>query len=153
MFISRSRVLRRLLRVAPICAAFLFAAPLAHAQIEDVRWEVLAPDERQIVDLLAADFYEDSLRLAQSRAIEAHTAEIYVEANAEDRARFRSARLAAWRALTSGQRKALRDAERPVYANLTDEQKAPFRKIALDKLDAAGAIDNKALALALRREI
>lgn len=145
--------MRRLLRVAPICAAFLFAAPLAHAQIEDVRWEVLAPDERQIVDLLAADFYEDSLRLAQSRAIEAHTAELYVEANAEGRAKFRAAREAAWRAMTPQERKSLRDADRPAYANLTDDQKAPFRKIALDKLDASGAIDKKALVLALRHEI
>lgn len=144
-------------RLLATLALSLLASPFlsenAHAQYADIRWEVLEPDEQEIVDLLAADFYEDSLRQSQAIAIEAHTSELYKDAAPEDRARFRAERRQSWDAMTEDEREALRDAKRPAYANLTEEQKAPFRAIAFDQLKAAGAIDEDALAAALRNEI
>lgn len=128
-------------------------APEARAQIIDMRWEALAPDEKAIIDLLAADFYEKSLRQSQAIAIEAHTSELYAAATPAERAHFRAERRASWEEMTAQERSALHDVKRPSYKNLADEQKAPFRSIALNKLKAAGAIDEDALAEALRNDI
>ncbi|HXI86410.1 MAG TPA: hypothetical protein VNH64_03050 [Parvularculaceae bacterium] len=145
--------MRRGLGIAGACAAICLLAGPARAQNVDTRWAALSNDEQQIVDLLAAEFYQQDLRLAQSRVIEARTAELYVSGDGQQRAHFRASRRAAWDAMSPEARKALRNADKPAYANLTDDQKEPFRKVALDKLDAAGAVDEKALAIALRREI
>jgi hypothetical protein len=118
-----------------------------------MRFEVLAADEKAIVDLLAADFYEESLRLSQARAIEARTGELYQRATPADRAAFRETRRASWNEMSENARAALRDQKRPAFANLTDEQKAPFRTIALDKLGDAGALDEEALTSALAQDI
>lgn len=120
---------------------------------QDMRWEVLGPEERTFIDRLAADFYEDSLRSSQAQAIEARTSEIYANAAPADRAHFRQQRRKDWREMTPSQREALRGAKRPAYRNLAEEQKAPFRSIALDKLGAAGALDAEALAAALSKDI
>ncbi|MGE0410148.1 MAG: DUF3106 domain-containing protein, partial [Amphiplicatus sp.] len=119
----------------------------------DMRFEVLAEDERALIDRLAADFYEETLRQSQANAIESHTSEIYAQAAPAERARFRAERRAAWKRMTPAQRAALADTKHPAYRNLTEQQKAPFRSIALDELGAAGALDREALAHALRNDI
>ncbi|MFQ5563921.1 MAG: hypothetical protein ACE5FO_10180 [Parvularculaceae bacterium] len=129
-----------------------FAAP-QNAAFADMRWEALSEDERAIVDRLAADFFEDSLRYSQASAIEARTAELYAESPDDARAEFRITRREKWRAMNDAQRRALRGVERPRFANLSEGQKMPFRKYALDRLDAAGAIDRTALVEALRNDI
>ncbi len=134
----------------------LFASftPQAGAQTGvDTRWEVLASGERRIIDRVAAQFYEEELRYAQSSEIEAHTSELYADASPAARDRFRSERRASWNEMTDAQRRALRGAKRPSYRNLTEAQKAPFRRHAIDQLGAAGAIDQDALAAALRKDI
>lgn len=128
--------------VAPQSAAFA-----------DMRWEALSDDERTIVDRLAADFYEDSLRYSQASAIEAHTAELYSSLPEKDRSAFREERQAQWNAMSEAERRSFRGVERPRFDNLAEAQKMPFRKYALDRLDAAGAIDKDALLDALRDDI
>lgn len=134
-------------------ATFASLSPEAHAQVIDMRFEVLAADEKALIDLLAADFYEDSLRQSQASAIEKHTSEIYQGATPAERAAFRDERRANWQGLSDEDRAALRDAKRPSFKNLTNAQKAPFRSIALDKLGAAGALDPAALSEALKNDI
>jgi hypothetical protein len=129
------------------------AAPPAGAQASDIRFEMLAADEKAIVDRLAARFYEDGLRKAQAYAIEARTSARYVGATPAERARFRDERRTRWAQMTEAERQALRSVVRPSFSNLTEEQKAPFRTIALDRLEAQGAIDHEALADALRKDI
>lgn len=130
---------------------FISAAP--RAQMTDLRWEVMASDEKAIVDRLAADFYEASLRQAQADAIERRTAEIYAESAPAERARFRAERRAEWRAMDAPARASLHGAKRPLFLNLTEEQKAPFRRHALNQLRGAGAIDQSALTEALGKDI
>lgn len=131
----------------------LAAAPGSRAQTPDLRWAVMASDEKVIVDRLAADFFEESLRRTQAAAIERHTAAIYANASASERARFRAARRAKWRAMSEAERASLRMAHRPLFRNLMEEQKAPFRRYALDRLRGAGALDRSALVDALRNDI
>ena len=87
-----------------------------------------------IVDLMAADFYENSLRRAQSFKIEAQTALDYQKLTENERQLFRSKRREIWQALTDEQRQSLRGVKHPHYINLSEAQKDPFRKIALDRL-------------------
>lgn len=134
-------------------ATFLSFAPDAHAQTADMRWEALSESERGLIDRLAADFYEDGLRQAQSDAIETRTNEIYREAQPADRARYREDRRSDWEAMSDAQRGSLRGVKRPVYRNLTEEQKAPFRRGALDRLGGAGALDADAIADTLKNDI
>lgn len=119
----------------------------------DLRWEVMAGDEKAIIDRLAADFFEESLRGAQASAIERRTAEIYAKSPPAERSRFRAERRAEWEAMDPAARASLHDAKRPLFRNLTEEQKAPFRRHALDQLRNAGAIDQNALTEALSKEI
>ena len=87
-----------------------------------------------IVDLMAADFYENTLRRAQSFKIEAQTSLNYRNLPENERQLFRSNRREIWRALTDDQRQTLRGVKHPQYINLSEPQKDPFRKIALDQL-------------------
>lgn len=137
-----------------LAALFLSAGPRAQGMFaQDVRYDVLAGDERAIIDRIAADFYEQDLRRAQSDAIEAATVAAYVAGSSEERARFREDRRAQWRSMTDEARQSLRAAANPRYDNLTEAQKAPFRRHALNRLAAAGAIDEGALHEALRGDI
>lgn len=86
------------------------------------------------VDLIAADFYETGLRLAQSRRIEAETARRYLALDEAGRARFRAERKRLWREMSEAERGALRGAKRPRFANLDETQKQTFRKIAAEEL-------------------
>lgn len=113
-----------------------FQANAADWRLE-ARWRALSEDGRAVVDRLAADFYEEELRLSQSRNIEATTAEIYAGLTDKEKAAFREERRTAWQAMTEEQQRALRNTELPAYANLTEEQKAPFRQIALDRIAPA----------------
>jgi len=87
-----------------------------------------------MVDRMAASFYESDLRLAQSRQIEASTSSIYTAKSEKERSEFRDARRAEWRSMRPEERAALRNVKLPAYSNLTDAQKAPFRRIAIDRL-------------------
>jgi hypothetical protein len=55
--------------------------------------------------------------------------------------------------MNEAERESLRNVETPSFNNLTEEQKSPFRTIALDKLEAEGALDGDALTVALSRDI
>lgn len=90
-----------------------------------------------IIDLMAADFYENSLRLAQTFKIEAQTAADYQYLPEDQRQLFRSKRRDIWRALSDEQRQTLRGVKRPQFLNLSENQKDPFRKIAFDRLTGA----------------
>lgn len=119
----------------------------------DPRWEALSPSERVIIDRVAADFYEDSLRSAQSANIEATTSRLYQGSPPSERDRFREQRRADWRAMAPAERDALRGVTRPAFRNLAETQKAPFRSYAIDQLTAAGAVDQNALYQAMPNEV
>lgn len=91
------------------------------------------------VNLMAADFFESDLRLAQSRRIEADTASRYLGLDEAGRARFRAERKRLWREMSDAERDALRGAKRPRFDNLDEAQKETFRRIAAQELGAAGA--------------
>ncbi|GAB4519640.1 MAG: hypothetical protein Kow00133_05500 [Amphiplicatus sp.] len=123
-------------------AAAVFSCPSpasAQPPSPDLRWEALSESERALIDRLAADFYESSLRVAQAEAIETRTGELYRNAPPAARASFRAERRAAWRRMNERQRSALRGVKRPAYRNLAETQKAPFRRHALDLLGAGAA--------------
>ncbi|WDI31381.1 hypothetical protein PUV54_15635 [Hyphococcus flavus] len=121
------------------CCATLLAVSSANA--EDLtgpahhKVSVVALDP--FVDLMAADFYEDRLRLSQSRRIEAETARQYLALSSRDRARFRNARKELWRKMSKAEKATLRNAKLPQFTNLTEAQKQPFREIASRELGAA----------------
>lgn len=94
--------------------------------------------EDLIVERMAADFYENNLRLSQSRNIEAATAQIYRGLEAAKQADFRRQRRRQWRAMDEDARRSLRGVETPRYENLTEAQKAPFRRAAAGRLGAGG---------------
>lgn len=119
----------------------------------DVRWEALAPDEKAMVDRMAADFYQDTLRHAQASAIEENTLRSYLALDPVERAEFRSERRKQWREMSEEQRQALRNSETPNFYNLTEEQKRPFRSHALDMLGGQGALNESALQSAMRHEV
>ena len=119
----------------------------------DLRWHVLAENEKAIIDRMAADFYENTLRDAQANAIEDETASIYASGDRRERAKFLAERRDQWRKMSDGQRNALRGAKTPQYENLAEEQKRPFRSHAMDLLDSKGAINESALTSALKSEV
>ena len=90
-----------------------------------------AASEMAIIDLIAADFYENALRLAQTFKIEAQTAVDYRYLPEDQRQLFRSKRRDIWRALSDEQRQTLRGVKRPQFLNLSENQKDAFRKIAV----------------------
>lgn len=119
----------------------------------DISWQVLADYEKVIIDQMAADFFEKSLRLSQTRQIEAATPAIYLSLPPHDQAQFRAERRRVWRKKSDRQRQALRGVTRPDFDNLAEIQKLPFRRNAVKLLSASGAINANALTAALRREI
>lgn len=79
---------------------------------------------------MAADFYENALRQAQSRNIEAATAEIYCSLDAGRRAVCREEQRRRWREMDEPARRSLHSVKSPRYESLTEDQKAPFRRAA-----------------------
>ena len=106
---------------------------------ETESWSVLQEDQKKFADRMAASFFEDDLRLSQSRRIEAGTAEIYRALSSEERSEFREARRSEWRRFSEEQRRALRGVKRPVYENLAETQKDPFREAAMKRLGATAS--------------
>jgi hypothetical protein len=107
------------------------------AQASGVTQASAADGAEIFVDLVAADFFESDLRLAQSRRIEADTAHRYLELDETARARFRSERKQLWRKMSETERQALRGAKRPLFDNLDETQKETFRQIAAQELGGA----------------
>lgn len=100
----------------------------------------LAASELVLVDRLAADFFEGSLRYAQSARIEAQTAVLYRLLPTGEQARFREYRRLIWQAFNEEEKRAFRGgAKRPLYVHLSEEQKSPFRRIAYRQLVAPTA--------------
>ena len=111
------------------------AEPASEASPQTASLPVAGAD---FVELVAADFFETDLRLAQSRRIEAATAQRYLSLPEPARAQFRAERRRLWRQMSEEQKAELRGAKRPRFANLDEAQKQTFRRIAADGLGAAG---------------
>lgn len=103
------------------------------------------PQTDGLVDALAAEFFEEHLRLSQSRLIEAETAKRYLSLDASEKARFRAERKQRWREMSANQKSALRGVKRPSFANLDSSQKQTFRRIASETLGAAASGDRSSL--------
>ncbi len=99
------------------------------------QWHGLGPEQRQMVDLLAKDFYENEFSPRQRINVADATADTYRRANDHERAHMRDQRRIFWQNLTADQRAMLSHATSPSYDHLTESQKAPFRAYALGKLD------------------
>jgi hypothetical protein len=137
-----------------LAATLLSVSPRAQeAGVQDVRYVVLGDDDKHVIDRIAADFYEHDLRPSQNGQIEAATAAAYIALSPEERVRFREERRALWRDMPAGTQMALRDCKKPRYGNLTEAQKAPFRRHALNRLSASGFIDDAAIEDMLRGDI
>lgn len=97
-------------------------------------WTNLDYSQRKMVDLLAADFFEQNLSANQRSRIMASGARDYASASPQGRQAFRQSRRHTWRALSDQQRAALTRAANGSYLNLTEARKAPFRRYAIDQL-------------------
>jgi len=132
----------------PLATALKTAAALAVATLiigpaaaEDGSRAPLQPASHGLespgfVDLVAAEFYESRLRLAQSRMIEAETAQRYLSLPPMERNQYREERRRVWRSMKETERAALRQASRPRFSNLDEGQKEIFRRIAEEELGA-----------------
>ena len=134
--------MRKSLFLSAIAAAAL-AAPAVEAQearapentsLDREGLPTLEAGEMRLADRIAADFFENGLRLSQSRRIEAETAVYYVSLSPEEREEFREERRRFLRALSHEQRLALRNVKRPAYNNLSENQKERFRQQAVSAL-------------------
>lgn len=115
----------------------------ARASIEANTTPLLGSSEQRLADRIAADFFENELRLSQSRRIEAQTAEQYRALAPMEKKAFREERRRLWRAFSHEQQLALRNVKRPAYQNLSEEQKATFRQTAAANLRSSpNAPDN-----------
>ncbi|MEL6379994.1 MAG: hypothetical protein AAFQ29_09515 [Pseudomonadota bacterium] len=126
--------------VAPSAAQTYAVRPAPVATSPAALWNAMGPGERLIVDRLATDFYERSLRYAQSRQIEQQTAHRYRQVAPTQRSAYRHERRSQWAHMNPYQQQALRGAKRPQFIHLSEQQKWPFRTHALNQLTAAGAI-------------
>jgi len=115
------------------------AAPAGQKVVDPTEITRQAIDRQILVDRMAADFFETSLRHSQAQRVQAATAAAYQAMTEEERAIFRKERRAAWRAMSEGERQSLRNVKTPSYLHLSEEQKRPFRDIALDQLSASDA--------------
>ena len=111
-----------------------------HHQYTAQLWATMGPGDREIVDRLAADFYERSLRYAQTQTIERQTAQLYAGATPANRASYLQQRRQQWQQMDGHQQQALRNTKRPLFVHLSEQQKWPFREHALNQLGASGAI-------------
>ncbi len=100
-------------------------------------------DEQTMIDRMAGDFFENSLRYSQAKRIETETAAHYQAMTPEERAAFRDQRRQMWRAMNEAQRQSLRNAKTPLYLGLSEDQKRPFRDIALEQLKARPTADEQ----------
>ena len=114
------------------------------SQSDDGRWLSLKPDAQLMVDKVAADFFEKSLRQAQSSTIELNTAQEYMGLSEAERTAFRKTRLAQWQQMSQAERLRLRNVKTPSFMNLTESQKWPFRLHALDQLNITKEAKNTA---------
>ncbi|NOX81659.1 MAG: hypothetical protein GXP06_01440 [Alphaproteobacteria bacterium] len=114
-------------------------APVGQTVVSPTTISRQALNQEALVDRMATDFYENSLRHSQALRVQKATAQAYLAMGEEDRAQFREQRRAAWRVMSEAQRQSLRNTKTPRYLLLTEAQKQPFRNIALDQLTASGA--------------
>ena len=91
------------------------------------------------MERMAADFFENSLRHAQSQRIAAETAQTYREMDKGAQASFKSSRRTLWECLSAEQRQRWRDQKKPSYWGLSEQQKDEFRNIARRQLDASSS--------------
>lgn len=93
-------------------------------------WPALDASQRSMVDLLAADFFQNDLSETQRERIFSARADEYRGAAGAERDSYRAERRREWQA-----RKGPAAPTGTSYDLLTDEQKAPFRRYAIDQLD------------------
>lgn len=105
-----------------------------NAAIDRSGLPTLEAGEMRLADRLAADFFENDLRLSQSRRIEAETVNEYLSLSLDARETFRDERRRFLRSLSHEQRLALRNVKTPAYNNLSEDQKERFRRDALSRL-------------------
>ena len=138
------------------CGPAVAASPEnSDASIQHAREGQAGPDDPEMVmiDRLAAEFYENSLRRAQTLRIEQNTADTYRTLSQSERQEFRSQRRRVWQTLNASQKQALRNVKTPMFLNLTETQKRPFRATALRELTAGSTSSASAPSSAGQNDI
>lgn len=102
------------------------ANALPVAKVDQI-WPVLDQQQRTMVDLLAADFFQNDLAEEQRLRIIASRAEAYRRASPEMRDQMRREGRRDWDHKGS-------DAAGMTFDRLSDRQKAPFRRQAIEEL-------------------
>jgi len=107
-------------------------------------------ERRQVssIDRLAASDFRARVSEEEARVMEAETAARYVAAPPAVRAEIRERRRAVWNSLSNAERMALRSAKTPIFANLSDEQKAPYRARAIANYEALSPTEQARIAAA-----
>jgi hypothetical protein len=110
------------------------AIPVGKVQII---WPQLEASQKTMVDLVAADFFQNELSDAQRQRIIGTDAAHYRSSTGDDREALRTGRGQEWQARSeSGDA----TASAP-YDRLSDRQKAPFRRYAIDQLGLAMPVE------------
>jgi hypothetical protein len=100
-----------------------------------ILWDGLEHEQKAMVDLVAADFYDNQLSVRQRLNIAATTSDSYRNAAPRERNSIRKERRAYWQSLSEQDRQILSATVAPSYDHLSEAQKAPFRQFAIEKLD------------------
>ncbi len=110
------------------------SVPVSFKAVE-VLWDGLEREQKTMVDLVAADFYDNQLSVRQRLNIAATTSNSYRNATPEERNAIRKQRRLYWQSLSEQDRQILSATVAPSYDHLSEAQKAPFRQYAIEKLD------------------
>ncbi len=101
-------------------------------------WTGLDREQKKLVDLVAADFFENDLSYAQQNNIVESQANKYRAASPKERDQIRSNRRLEWQTKSSSEQEAATISSGGRFNVLTDKQKAPFRLHAIERLGLGG---------------
>lgn len=112
------------LSFSPASAQSLSTADVA------AQWQRLSPDQQEMVDLMARDFFRNNLTPEQQLRIAEVVSRSYREADVKEREIMRHQRRQVWQ-------NSVRHGETglPAFDHLTEAQKAPFRLHVMRQLD------------------
>ncbi len=97
-------------------------------------WETLDPAQKKVVELVAADFFQHELSsLQQNRIIDSQAGK-YRTSSPETRDQMRHARRSEWSSRSDSERREALLTAGSTYGVLTENQRAPFRLYAIEKL-------------------
>ncbi len=124
------------------CVSFQQAAIAAELPEQQVKKILVGLDSQQkkIVEMVAADFFNEGLSKSQQKRILLTQAEKYQNGDASSKNSMRQKRRIEWRAKSEQERGLAHFSKGAGYYSLTEAQKIPFRLYAIDQLGLRPAV-------------